>query len=189
MDCIRKQRISNVSVPIMSSLFVMMLISVSTYFESYPKESQYALDYTSMYKTEIETIKKYLSLEDARLAMCIVAFVRNIIFMIDEKKNGHSDNITKKDIILLVIFYILIIVSTIFTYEGPLSLLSVIATMTYTYSVWQKKTNVYKFLGIPVGILWVLYNIYVKSIFFFFLESILLIASATGYILEKRKNK
>ena len=57
----------------MSSLFVMMLISVSTYFESYPKESQYALDYTSMYKTEIETIKKYLSLEDARLAMCIVA--------------------------------------------------------------------------------------------------------------------
>lgn len=123
------------------------------------------------------------------LAMCVVAFIRNIIFMIDEKKNGHSDNITKKDIILLVIFYILIIVSTIFTYEGPLSLLSVIATMTYTYSVWQKKTNVYKFLGIPVGILWVLYNIYVKSIFGVILESILLIASATGYILEKRKNK
>lgn len=118
------------------------------------------------------------------LAMCIVAFVRNIIFMIDEKKNGHSDNITKKDIILLVIFYILIIVSTIFTYEGPLSLLSVIATMTYTYSVWQKKTNVYKFLGIPVGILWVLYNIYVKSIFGVILEGMLLIASITGYITE-----
>ena len=123
------------------------------------------------------------------LAMCVVAFIRNIIFMIDEKKNGHSDNIAKKDIILLIVFYILIIVSTIFTYEGPLSLLSVIATMTYTYSVWQKKTNVYKFLGIPVGILWVLYNIYVKSIFGVILESILLIASITGYLVEVKKQK
>ena len=123
------------------------------------------------------------------LAMCIVAFVRNIIFMIDENKNGHSDSITEKDIALLIAFYILIIISTVFTYDGLLSLLSVIATMTYTYSVWQKKTNVYKFLGIPVGILWILYNIYVKSIFGVILESILLIASITGYLAEVRKQK
>ena len=123
------------------------------------------------------------------LAMCIVAFIRNIIFIIDEKKNGHRDNITKKDVALLILFYILIIISTVFTYDGLLSLLSVIATMTYTYSVWQKKTNVYKFLGIPVGILWVLYNIYVKSIFGVILESILLIASITGYLVEVKKQK
>ena len=83
----------------------------------------------------------------------------------------------------------MIIISTVFTYDGLLSLLSVIATMTYTYSVWQKKTNVYKFLGIPVGILWILYNIYVKSIFGVILESILLIASITGYLVEVKKQK
>ena len=32
------------------------------------------------------------------LAMVFVAMIRNIIFMIDEKKNGKSDKITKKDI-------------------------------------------------------------------------------------------
>ena len=77
-----------------------------------------------------------------------------------------------------------IIISTVFTYDGYLSLLSVFATMIYTYSVWQKKTIVYKLLGIPVGVLWILYNIYVKSIFGVILESILLIASITGYIAE-----
>lgn len=121
------------------------------------------------------------------LAMCVMALIRNIIFLIDEKKNGKQDNITKKDIIILIVLYVIAIISAVFTYDGPLSLLSVIATMLYTYSVWQKKTNIYKFLGIPIGILWILYNIYVKSIFGIILESILLICSITGYILEVRK--
>lgn len=121
------------------------------------------------------------------LAMCFLALIRNIIFLVDEKKNGKSENITKKDIIILIILYAIAIGSAVFTYDGPLSLLSVVATMLYTYSVWQKKTNIYKLLGIPIGILWILYNIYVKSIFGIILESILLICSITGYILEIRK--
>lgn len=123
------------------------------------------------------------------LAMCIVALFRNVYFLIDEKKNGKSEKIGKKDIIVLIILYIIIAISTIFTYEGFLSLLSVFATMLYTYSVWQKKTLIYKFCGIPVGILWVLYNLYVKSIFGVILEGILLISSFTGYILELKSSK
>lgn len=123
------------------------------------------------------------------VAMCVVALIRNIIFWIDEKKNGKRETINKKDIIILVILYSTIVVSTIFTYDGFLSLLSVFATSTYTFSVWQKKTNIYKLLGIPVGILWILYNIYVKSIFGIILESILLICSISGYLLERKKLK
>lgn len=118
------------------------------------------------------------------LAMCVVALFRNIYFLIDEKKNGISETIGKKDIIVLIILIIAIIISTVFTYEGFLSLLSVFATTIYTYSVWQKKTLVYKFCGIPVGILWILYNLYIKSIFGVILESILLVSSIGGYILE-----
>ena len=43
-------------------------------------------------------------------AMCIVATIRNLIFMIDEKVNGKSENITKKDIILLAFFYLIILI-------------------------------------------------------------------------------
>lgn len=122
------------------------------------------------------------------LAMVGVAIIRNIIFLIDENKNGKASKITKKDIIILIILYIISLISAVFTYDGLLSLLSVIATMLYTYSVWQKKTNIYKVLGIPVSILWVIYNIYIKSIFGILLEAVLLICSATGYLIETRKN-
>ncbi len=130
------------------------------------------------------------------LAMCIIALVRNIVFLVDEKRNGKTDEIYKKDVIILILVYIACIISVYiacgicaaFTFEGFLSLFSIFATMVYTYSVWQKKTKVYKFLGIPVGILWVAYNFYVKSIFGVILEGILLICSVTGYMLERKDN-
>lgn len=123
------------------------------------------------------------------LAMCVIALIRNIYFLVDEKKNGKRNEITKKDVVVLIVLYVITVVSTCFTYEGFFSLLSVFATMIYTYSVWQKKTLVYKFCGIPVGILWVLYNLYVKSIFGVILEAILLVASSIGYYLEIKNAK
>ena len=120
-------------------------------------------------------------------AMCIVALIRNIIFLIDEKKNGKREEINKTDIIILIVLYTTSIIFAIFTYDGFLSLLSVFATCLYTFSVWQKKTNIYKLLGIPIGVLWILYNIYIKSIFGIILETILLICSITGYLLEIKK--
>ena len=115
--------------------------------------------------------------------------IRNIIFLVDEKKNSKRDTNTKKDVVILVILYIISIASAVFTYDGFLSLLSVFATMLYTYSVWQKKTNIYKLLGMPIGVLWILYNIYVQSLFGVILEAILLVCSMTGYILEMRNNR
>lgn len=136
----------------------------------------------------IANVIAYILLEAyTGLAMCIIALVRNIYFLVDEKKNGKQEEITKKDVVVLAVLYIITAISTYFTYEGFLSLLSVFATMIYTYSVWQKKTLVYKFCGIPVGILWVLYNLYVKSIFGVILEAILLISSIVGYFLEKKQ--
>lgn len=122
-------------------------------------------------------------------AMCIVALIRNIIFLLDEKKNGKREEINKTDIIILAVLYTISIIFAIFTYDGSLSLLSVFATCLYTFSVWQKKTNTYKLLGIPIGILWILYNIYIKSIFGIILETILLICSITGYLLDIKKKK
>ena len=49
------------------------------------------------------------------LAMCIVAMIRNIIFLVDEKQNGKRDEISKKDIVILIILYIISIGSAIFT--------------------------------------------------------------------------
>ena len=80
------------------------------------------------------------------LAMCFVALIRNAIFLVDEKKNGKTETISKKDIAILLIIFSITIISSIFTYDGIFSLLSVFATMLYTYSMWQKKTITYKIL-------------------------------------------
>ena len=123
------------------------------------------------------------------LAMCVVAMLRNLYILWEEKKNGKRETNEKCDYIFLAIVYLGIILATIPTYEGFLSLLSVFATSIYTYSIWQKSTKVYKFCGIPVGILWIAYNAYVKSIFGVILEAILLIASVIGYVAEVKSAK
>ena len=89
-------------------------------------------------------------------------------------KKIQKDFLDKKDIIILAVLYAISIISAIYTYEGFLSLMSVFATMLYTYSVWQKKISIYKILGIPVGIIWIIYNIYIASIFGIILEIALL---------------
>lgn len=123
------------------------------------------------------------------LAMVVVAIIRNVIFIIDEKKNGKKEKNTTKDYIILAILYIISVISAIFTCNGILSMMSVIATMLYTYSVWQKNTKVYKALGIPIGIMWIIYNIYIFSIFGIILEVILAISSIIGYIRENKIRK
>lgn len=122
------------------------------------------------------------------LAMIFVSIIRNIIFIVDEKKNGKRDKNETKDYIILAILYSISIISAVFTYNGILSMMSVFATMLYTYSVWQKDTKVYKMLGIPVGIIWIIYNIYIFSISGIILEIILAVSSIIGYIKEN-KNK
>lgn len=123
------------------------------------------------------------------LAMCIVALLRNYYILWEEKKYGKREKLEKRDYIFLAIVYLGIILATIPTYEGFLSLLSVFATSVYTYSIWQKSTKVYKFCGIPVGILWIAYNAYVRSVFGVILEAILLVASVVGYIAEVKTGK
>lgn len=123
------------------------------------------------------------------LAMVGVAIIRNIIFLIDEKKNGKSDKNSTKDYIILGVLYLISIVFAILTYNGILSMMSVLATMLYTFSVWQKNTKVYKLLGMPIETILIIYNIYIFSIFGIILESILAISTVVGYLREINEKK
>ncbi len=121
------------------------------------------------------------------LAMCVVAMLRNLYILWDEKKLGKREDLGKRDYVFLAMVYMGIILATLLTYEGFLSLFSVFATSIYTYSIWQKSTKIYKICGIPVGILWIAYNLYVGSIFGVILEGVLLVAAILGYVAETGK--
>ncbi|MBQ6991542.1 MAG: YgjV family protein [Clostridia bacterium] len=121
------------------------------------------------------------------VAMNGVYVARDILFITE--KNKDTKAVTKKDIIILVCFILLIIIFTLFTYDGLLSLLSVIATIISTFAIWQKNTKLYKVLGIPTSIAWLGYHISLNSVFAITLEGVLLISTIIGYILEVLKNK
>lgn len=119
-------------------------------------------------------------------AMCLVYVIREVFFVIDEK-NRKSKTLTKRDYIILLILVLIVIGLTIFTYNGLGSLLSVIATLISTVAIWQKDPKYYKFLGIPVSIFWLSYNVYLKAIFAIVLETILLISTLVGSFMEIKK--
>ncbi len=120
------------------------------------------------------------------VAMNCVYIIRDSFFAIDEK-NRNNNTLNKRDYIVLSIFITIIIFLTFFAYTGGASLLSVIATIISTIAIWQKNTKYYKLLGIPISIAWVGYYIYLKSVFAIVLESILLMSTIIGFILEKKK--
>ena len=114
------------------------------------------------------------------LSMVLVAIIRNIIFLFEDKEN-------KRNIVVLIVLLFISTCFAYFTYNGFLSLLAVFATMLYTYALWQKNPKLYKILGIPVSLLGIFYNIYILSIFGTILEGIILLVSAVSTMIDYRK--
>ena len=121
------------------------------------------------------------------LAMSIVSIIRNVIFAVNEKKNGVSKKTTTNEILMLFTISALIVILSVITFNGFLSLMSVFATLLATYALWQKDTKVFKILGIPTCLLWITYNIYIFSIFGIILETILLTSAIIGFIRERKR--
>ena len=100
---------------------------------------------------------------------------------LDEKVNGKSDKITKKDIALLMFVYGICAIAIVCTFKGPLTLLYATGSMIYTYSIWQKNNKLYRFLGIPVTLIVIVDSIIIKSIFGVILQCVVLITSIVGF--------
>ena len=108
------------------------------------------------------------------MAMCLVAIIRNLLFT----KN-------KKNVLNLALILLLTLIASIFTFNSYFCLFNIIATLIYTYALWQKNTKRYKMLGIIVNGLMIIYDIYIKSVLGVILISIAFISSIIGYYKEK----
>lgn len=129
---------------------------------------------------------------DLGMAMSVVVLLANFYYLWDENRHGAREGRKKRelylvrDYVVLAVVLVMIGVLAVLTYDGPLSLLSVAATVLYEISIWQKSTKVYKFLGIPVAGCWMAYNGFVKSIFGVICELVMLAAAIYGYVKEVR---
>lgn len=118
-------------------------------------------------------------------ASSCISTARNIAlyihFLITKNNNQNKMSIFK--IVVFVIITIVTIVVAIFTYENAFSLLPIVATVLFTYGICQNSSLIYKILGVPVSILWLIYNIFVFSLFGIILESITLVCVIAGLII------
>jgi hypothetical protein len=108
------------------------------------------------------------------VAMCVVALVRNLMRYKSEKIGGS--------LWFLLLVFAAIIALSIPTFDGFWSLMPALAAATYSYSVWQKKPIIYKLCGLPVGVVWIIYNIFIGSIFGVLLEAGLTIFALVGFV-------
>ena len=122
-------------------------------------------------------------------SMCAVSIGRDIIFIIDEKINGKSEKIAKKDIFILIGVYAISMISIILTFNGWKSLLYAVASMLYTYSIWQKNNKIYKFLGIPCYMIVIIESIVIKSILGLVLQSIALVGTIVMFRKSQNEEK
>lgn len=124
---------------------------------------------------------------DLGMAMSVVILLANFYYLWDEQTQGKNNKLTLRDYVVLGVVLAVIAVLAVLTYDGPLSLLSVAATVLYEISIfWQGNTRIYKLLGIPVAFCWMTYNGFVGSIFGVLCEAGMFIASIIGYVREIR---
>ncbi len=108
--------------------------------------------------------------------MNMVSIIRNIWFYINAKKKK------KNNIIVLITLIVITIILGSISLKSVFSMFSILATIIYTYSIWQDEIKVYRWLSIPTSISWIIYNIYSNTLFGIISESILLIIEIIGII-------
>ena len=122
-------------------------------------------------------------------------FFMNIFFLIrdgfflHDSKNEKNEKITKRDIHILIIMMMIVLSFSIISYDSIYSIFSILATITGTVAIWQKNTRIYRFLGIICSMFWLIYHISLHSIVASILESILLITTIVGYLVELKRTK
>ena len=136
---------------------------------------------------------------DLGLAMSVVILLANFYYIWDERREQKEKRRRRKlkmihghqirDYVALLVVLVVIAGLAVWTYDGPLSLLSVAATVLYEISIWQKSTKIYKLLGIPVAFCWMTYNGFVQSIFGVVCEAVMFITSIIGYVRELQAEK
>ena len=118
-----------------------------------------------------------------------VALLRDITSMVLYQKRPPEmrKRITRLDCWLLVLWFVLAGAVTAVSWAGWQSLFAMLGTVLFTISIWQKNKVAYNFIGIAVSAVWIIYNVYIESVFGFVLESVFLVMVVIGALTSLRQ--
>lgn len=127
----------------------------------------------------------------AGFVVTIIAVLRNIIFMIQERFEGDKDY-TKMDWIVYSGLMVASIVCAYFTFDGWFSLFTTVSSILYTTAVWQHNETVYKILCLLSSVCAIIYFVFIWSLFGFILEAamfVYMLIVAIIYFVKLNKGK
>lgn len=129
------------------------------------------------FATLLSALSYFLLQAYTGIAMCLVAIIRNIWFSKSKSKRS------------LIIIYLITVLLSVFSYQNIFSILNILATIIYTYSLWQESTKKYKLLGIIVNGLMIVYDISIQSIMGVLFMIVSFVSSIIGYYKENDKKQ
>lgn len=106
----------------------------------------------AIYSVEYISLKAY-----SAASMNLLSFIRLLVYYLFAKKNKDLPKV------ILVIFCFLIVVLGIFTYTGLLSIIPIIITLLYAYSLWQNNLMVVRIIYVGCAFIWIYYNLKVGA--------------------------
>ena len=115
--------------------------------------------------------------------MNLVTVILNVCLYINENKN-KSNSLT-----FFITICLITITLGILSYQNIFSLIPIIASLLFIYSLWQSNNILYRYIGLLTSVLWLSYNIYLKSIFGIISEVILLGFKVVGVLKTRTINK
>jgi hypothetical protein len=113
-------------------------------------------------------------------ALAGISIVRGGVFYI-YKKRGLNPNITT-----FIIFQTAILTSTVFTWEGILSLFAFSANSTNMFAQWQDKMTLLRILTIASCVLWMIYQ-FSAGMYAAMISEVCIIASSAAALWKFRK--
>jgi hypothetical protein len=113
----------------------------------------------------------------------IISVVRNIWFYHNAKRKK------KNSLFVFILLSIISIVFGVISFTHWYCILPIIATILFTYTIWQDDIKIYRYLAVPVSICWIVYNACYLSIMGVIAETIVLSFEIIGIIkYNKKKN-
>lgn len=126
--------------------------------------------------------------------MSMISLLRNLIFYLVARFAPNSKNwkITSLAIVYMLIAADMILCFSlnkgIFAFNSVFDIVPYLATAIYTFAIWNEKGKMYKYFGILSSIAWIVYNIFIRTLFGIILESVMVICAIIGLIKHKNDN-
>ena len=124
----------------------------------------------------------------AGLGVVLIAVLRNVLFLIQQRIKV-LDKYILDDWLILIVLMIVSVITAVFTYDTVFSLFSIAGSIIYTISVWQKNIKAYRILGLISSAMSLVYFVFIGSIFAIILESIMFIFMLVATIMFLKKKE